>query len=337
MYTGYVTYDASIVSPSSTVHVTGSHYVNVARSDNLYKSQPGQVHRSESLYSRLPSANVTSVVQTATPAALALTPPDGTAVVGGFHTVTTVVRDASGATLPNVPVAPSVAGADNLQGSCTTGTAGDCDFTYAGPALPGADVITACADANANATADPGEPCGTATQAWTAPAWTAGQVTDGGQVYNAARTDKVAFGFTAKSDALSSKGECTLVDPARATSSRHRCHHAGAERQPRHALRARQPERRRGRLPDGRRRPRRARGRAGHVQAPGRQRLHGRQDAHPRQHADPSQLIRHGGSAAHDCPALCAPPAGCPRRTDEVHAAWDPGLPAATRRRRARP
>jgi hypothetical protein len=85
-------------------------------------------------------------------------------------------------------------------------------LTYLGPQLPGADIITGCADSNSSGTIDAGEPCGTATKAWLLPSTTPGHVTGGGQVMNAAGTDQVAFGFDAKSDKNGVKGECNLVD-----------------------------------------------------------------------------------------------------------------------------
>ena len=92
-----------------------------------------------------------------------------------------------------------------------------CTFTYEGPNLPGADLIRGCADNNANATADTGEPCGQATKAWTVPVATPGQATGGGQIFNLGATDLIAFGFATKSDNGAVKGECTLVDPSTST------------------------------------------------------------------------------------------------------------------------
>ena len=39
-----------------------------------------------------------------------------------------------------------VQGSVTTSGSCTTDANGQCSFTYQGPQLPGADVITGCAD-----------------------------------------------------------------------------------------------------------------------------------------------------------------------------------------------
>jgi hypothetical protein len=151
------------------------------------------------------------------PATVSVSPPDAVNTVGTSHTVTATVRDLTGAPVSGAMVSVSVAGATNTTGSCTTGASGQCSFTHQGPDLPGADLITACADANANCSIDPGEPCGTATKAWLLPTSTPGQVTGGGQVNNAAGNDQIAFGFNAKSDSNGVKGECTVVDPSTGT------------------------------------------------------------------------------------------------------------------------
>jgi hypothetical protein len=39
-------------------------------------------------------------------------------------------------------------------------------------------------------------------------------VTGGGQVYDSTRSNKIAFGFTAKSDNKGVHGECSVVDPS---------------------------------------------------------------------------------------------------------------------------
>lgn len=148
------------------------------------------------------------------PALVALTPPDAVSNVGTTHTVTATVDDAAGVPVQGAIVRFSVQGSVTTSGTCTTAASGQCSFTYQGPQLPGADVITGCADSNSNGTIDPGEPCATATKAWLLPTTTPGQVTGGGQTANNTNTDQIAFGFTAKSDAKGTKGECNLVDPS---------------------------------------------------------------------------------------------------------------------------
>src|SRR5207245_3568118 len=109
------------------------------------------------------------------------------------------VTNAAGGPVTGATVLFSTSGSTNASGSCTTDVNGQCSFTYAGPQLPGADIITGCADSNMNGIADPGEPCAEATKAWTLPTSTAGQTTGGGQILNAAGNDKIAFGYNAKS------------------------------------------------------------------------------------------------------------------------------------------
>ena len=100
-------------------------------------------------------------------------------------------------------------------GSCSTNTAGQCTFTYHGPALPGADLVDAYADTNRDGDRDAGEPEAVpATKAWVAPATAPGHVTGGGQFLNAAGNDKIAFGFNAKSKDGTTQGECSVVDPS---------------------------------------------------------------------------------------------------------------------------
>ncbi len=154
------------------------------------------------------------LIRALVPATVTLSPPDAVNTVGTQHTVTATVTDATGGPVAGVSVLFSVQGSVSKTDSCTTDANGRCSFTYTGPQLPGADVITGCADSNGNGTADRGGPCGVATKAWLLPTSSPGQVTGGGQVANAAGNDQVAFGFNAKSDSNGVKGECTLVDPS---------------------------------------------------------------------------------------------------------------------------
>jgi hypothetical protein len=143
------------------------------------------------------------------PLVLTLAPAAATNNVGTSHTVNaTVTQD--GNPVSTVTVYFTVTGSVTTSGSCTTGTSGECTFTYSGPSLPGADLISAFADANGNGKHDADEPTATATKAWVVPTTTPGQVTGGGQVVVAG--DLVTFGFTAKSDAKGRKGECTVID-----------------------------------------------------------------------------------------------------------------------------
>jgi Bacterial Ig-like domain (group 1) len=143
------------------------------------------------------------------PATLVLAPAAATNTVGTSHTVTATVTDEFGTPIEGITVRFTVTGSVTTSGSCTTDSLGQCSFTYSGPSLPGADLITAFADTNGNGTPDAGEPTATATKAWTLPSSTPGQVTGGGQIL--VGTDSVSFGFTAKSDG-GLKGECTVID-----------------------------------------------------------------------------------------------------------------------------
>ncbi len=142
-----------------------------------------------------------------------VSPPDAVNTVGTSHTVTATATSA-GQPVSDAVIVFHVSGSTSASGSCTTNSSGQCSFTYQGPQLPGADVISACADNNRNGVADTGEACGTATKAWILPSSTSGQTTGGGQIWNATHTDKIAFGFTAKSTSTGVKGECSVVDPS---------------------------------------------------------------------------------------------------------------------------
>ncbi len=159
------------------------------------------------------TATTTWQSPTPTPATLDLAPADAVTPVGTGHTVTATVKDAGAQPVPSIAVRFNVQGSVAKTGSCTTNTAGQCEFAYTGPQLPGADVIAAYADADGNNARGTGEPQGSATNAWTLPTTTPGQVTGAGQVPNAAGHDQAAFGFTAKSANGSVKGECNVVDP----------------------------------------------------------------------------------------------------------------------------
>jgi Tol biopolymer transport system component len=150
-----------------------------------------------------------------TPASVTLTPADAVETVGTNHTVTATVKDSAGNPLAGILVRFTVSGSVSSSGSCTTMANGTCTFTYHGPDFPGADLISAYADTDSNGSQGAGEPAAApATVAWLLPSSTPGQVTGGGQIPNAAANDKIAFGFTAKSDTQGTKGECSLVDPS---------------------------------------------------------------------------------------------------------------------------
>ena len=139
-----------------------------------------------------------------------LSPPNAVNPVGTTHTVTAMVTSPTGGALAGVTVYFTVMGSVETTGHCTTDQNGQCSFTYRGPDLPGADEISAYADANANGMQDVTEISGTATKGWTAPASTPGQVTGGGQA--PAIDGEIAFGFNAQNLNNGVKGNCNAVD-----------------------------------------------------------------------------------------------------------------------------
>jgi hypothetical protein len=152
------------------------------------------------------------------PAVVVLGPADAVDPVGTQHSVTASVTNAAGSPAAAVVVRFSVTGSVSTGGSCTTGSTGTCSFTYSGPSLPGADMISAYVDTDGDGTRDAGEPraADEATKAWVAPASTNGHVTGGGQAPNVSGTDKIAFGFNAKAASPTTpvSGNCSAVDPS---------------------------------------------------------------------------------------------------------------------------
>lgn len=153
------------------------------------------------------------VAQTELPPTVELSPLAATNTVGTTHTVTATVRDADGDPVAGVTMRFSVTGSVAASGSCTTGATGQCDFTYAGPEFPGADMISAFADLDQDGVADPDEPAAEATKSWLLPSSTAGQASGGGNI-DAPGGAKVAFGFSAKNGNNGLQGTCNVVDPA---------------------------------------------------------------------------------------------------------------------------
>jgi hypothetical protein len=142
------------------------------------------------------------------PQLLTVSPVTATNPVGSSHTVTATVATAA-SPVPGVTVHFTVTGADNLTGACTTSANGQCNFTYQGPALPGADLIQAYADSNGNGVQDPGEPTAAATKAFVLPVSTGGDAHGGGRI-DMLGIGRIAFEFHAKSSDLT-KVRCTVV------------------------------------------------------------------------------------------------------------------------------
>jgi hypothetical protein len=134
------------------------------------------------------------------PATLNLNPPAATNPVDTQHCVTATVRDASGNPVANVVVRFEVNGSTSTSGSATTDANGEAEFCYVGPALPGADTITAFADTDNNTVQDSGEPSGRAEKTWVPPATTPScEISNGGWII-AENGDRATFGGSAKAD-----------------------------------------------------------------------------------------------------------------------------------------
>jgi len=148
------------------------------------------------------------------PADLELEPATDTNPVDTQHCVTATVTDAFGNPTPGITVRFQVTGSVNTSGSVVTDANGEAEFCYMGPALPGADVITAYADTDNDGVQDADEPGDTAEKTWVLPASTEGcKVTYGGHI-TAANGDPASFGGNAKAP---DKGQQQYTDHGPAT------------------------------------------------------------------------------------------------------------------------
>jgi hypothetical protein len=148
------------------------------------------------------------------PATLTLAPKTATNTVDAQHCVTATVKDAFANPTPGIHVRFTVTGAVNTTGNVVTNAAGQAQFCYTGPALPGADVITAFADTDNDGTQDAGEPSDRAAKTWVIPQSTPGcKVTGGGRI-TASNDDKGTFGGNAMADGLSGSEEYQDHGPA---------------------------------------------------------------------------------------------------------------------------
>ena len=214
-------YEATIATPTGTYQDSGMTTVELA--SNIVNDETGispLVVNSARFREYFTSSD--GVVALG-PALVSLSPATATNTVGTSHTVTAIVTNASGGSVANSTVRFTVAGSVTTTGICTTAADGTCTFSYPGPAFPGADAISACADANNSGTCDAGEPTAEAIKAWILPASTPGQVTGGGHFINPADNEKVAFGFNAQSAANGLKGNCTVVDIAPSRNVKIKC------------------------------------------------------------------------------------------------------------------
>jgi hypothetical protein len=120
------------------------------------------------------------------PATLTLAPKTAVNPVGDSgHCVTATVADAAGDPTPGVTVTFTVTGASTASGTETTGTSGQATFCYQGPALPGADQITAAVE--------PDGPSDTGAKTWVAPSSTEGCKVTGGGAITAQNDDRATF------------------------------------------------------------------------------------------------------------------------------------------------
>ena len=95
---------------------------------------------------------------------LTLTPATAENPVGSLHTVTADLTNPSGSDAGQT-ILFSVSGVNTASGSDVTDAAGSATFSYKGTNA-GNDTITACFDANGNATCDQGELTATASKTW---------------------------------------------------------------------------------------------------------------------------------------------------------------------------
>ncbi|MEA2485373.1 MAG: hypothetical protein QOD46_484 [Actinomycetota bacterium] len=134
----------------------------------------------------------------------------------------TATATTGGQPVEGVTVLFSVAGSVSASGSCVTDASGTCSYSYTGPDLPGTDTVTACGDANNNASVDAGEPCQTASVTWIHPVEEV-RASGSGVIANAAGVGKIQFRFYAKSVGQDVSGSCRLVDTTHAAKAHIKC------------------------------------------------------------------------------------------------------------------
>jgi len=163
LYSTYLGGGAPDVSNGIAVDLEGNAYVTGTANSGDFPTTPGAFDRTRNGNT---DAFVVKISDTGPAATLTLTPSAAVNVVGSQHCVTAAVHDAFGNSVSGASVRFSVAGAVNTSGTGTTDASGQAAFCYTGPTAPGADAISAYADANANNTQDAGEPGAAASKTW---------------------------------------------------------------------------------------------------------------------------------------------------------------------------
>jgi hypothetical protein len=138
-------------------------------------------------------------------------PLEGFNPVGTTHTVTVLVTDSQQLPLAHASILIMVEGSVTETGQCMTGSDGTCQFTYPGPAEPGADLITACHDFDKDNAVDPGENCANGSKVWEESTSTPGTATGGGYLTGPAG-NRVVFGFGAEDSQGGPRGGCDVFD-----------------------------------------------------------------------------------------------------------------------------
>jgi hypothetical protein len=134
------------------------------------------------------------------------------------------VRDVFGNPTPDITVRFSITGAVNTTGFAATDAAGRAGFCYAGPAVPGSDLISAYADTDADDVHDPGEPGGTAANTWTATTSTDTCTVAGGGYITTSSGSRATFGGVARSADGVARGIQGYLDHGSETAPKMKAH-----------------------------------------------------------------------------------------------------------------